>query len=90
MRRGNRAFLLRVFETLGPSRVRRGPQAARHGWDDCFLGPGAGMAECLNEGDSMIDLIYVLVTVVFFGLMIVYVQGCELLGGDAEGEEKRP
>jgi len=37
----------------------------------------------------MTDLIYVLVTVVFYGLMIAYVRGCELLGGDGEGEEKR-
>lgn len=37
----------------------------------------------------MMDLIYVLVTLLFFGLMVWYVLGCELLGGDAEGEEKR-
>jgi hypothetical protein len=37
----------------------------------------------------MIDVIYVLATVVFFVLMVAYVRGCELLGGDAEGEEKR-
>ena len=37
----------------------------------------------------MMDLIYVLVTVVFFVLMVAYARGCELLGGDAEGEEKR-
>lgn len=37
----------------------------------------------------MTDLIYIVVTVLFFGLMVAYVHWCELLGGDAEGEEKR-
>jgi hypothetical protein len=38
----------------------------------------------------MMDIVYIVVTVLFFALMIAYVRGCELLGRDAEGEEKRP
>jgi hypothetical protein len=34
------------------------------------------------------DIIYLVVTVVFFGLMVAYLYGCERLGGKAE-EEKR-
>lgn len=37
----------------------------------------------------MTDVIYLVVTVVFFGLMVAYLYGCELLGGEAD-EEKRP
>ncbi|MBI4500549.1 MAG: hypothetical protein HY700_05250 [Gemmatimonadetes bacterium] len=40
---------------------------------------------------AMLDLVYVLVTVVFFRLMILYVRGCERLGRDDAGkEEERP
>jgi hypothetical protein len=42
MRRANQAFLMRVFETLGPNRVQRGLQATGHGWDDCFLAWACG------------------------------------------------
>lgn len=38
----------------------------------------------------MMDIVYLVVTLVFFGLMVAYLYGCELLGGDADGEEKRP
>ena len=51
MRRGNRAFLMRVFQTLGPSRVRRGLQATGHGWDSCFLAWACG--ELPNEALPM-------------------------------------
>ena len=34
----------------------------------------------------MRDVLYVLATLVFFGAMIAYVRGCEVLGRDATGE----
>ena len=41
----------------------------------------------------MIDLIYIGITVLFFGLMLLYVAGCERLGRTADveraGEESR-
>jgi hypothetical protein len=36
----------------------------------------------------MIDLLYLLVTAGFFGLMLAYVRGCRRLGGDASGERE--
>jgi hypothetical protein len=36
----------------------------------------------------MLDVIYVLTTIVFFALMLAYVRGCERLGKDASGEER--
>lgn len=38
----------------------------------------------------MRDVLYILLTVAFFGLMLAYVRGCERLGRDATGEEERP
>jgi len=38
----------------------------------------------------MLDVVYVAVTLAFFGLMIAYVRGCERLGRDGTGEEERP
>ncbi len=38
----------------------------------------------------MLDVVYVLVTVGFFGLMLAYVRACEHLGKDGTGEEERP
>jgi hypothetical protein len=39
----------------------------------------------------MIDLIYVLGTIGFFALMLLYVRGCERLGGDTtDHTEHRP
>lgn len=38
----------------------------------------------------MLDLVYMLVTVAFFGLMLACVRGCEQLGRDSTGEEERP
>ena len=38
----------------------------------------------------MNDLAYIILTVAFFGLMLVYVRGCERLGRDAATEEERP
>lgn len=42
----------------------------------------------------MIDLIYIIVTIAFFGLMIAYVAGCARLGraatDEAINEETRP
>ena len=37
----------------------------------------------------MLDIVYIAVTVAFFGLMIAYVRGCERLGRDATGEQDR-
>lgn len=42
MRRANRAFLIRVFQALGPERVRWGLQAVGHDWDQCFLARACG------------------------------------------------
>lgn len=38
----------------------------------------------------MLDLVYVAVTVVFFGLMLAFVRGLEVLGRGALGEEREP
>ena len=39
----------------------------------------------------MIDLVYILVTVAFFALMVVYVRACERLGRDTtDPTEKTP
>ncbi len=38
----------------------------------------------------MLDVVYILVTLVFFGLMLAYVRGCEHLGKDGTGEQERP
>jgi hypothetical protein len=38
----------------------------------------------------MLDVVYVLVTLAFFGLMLAYVRGCERLGGEGTGEKERP
>lgn len=38
----------------------------------------------------MLDLVYTLITVVFFALMLWYVRGCALLGPSAvNGDEER-
>jgi len=36
----------------------------------------------------VLDLVYLLLTLTFFGLMLVYVRGCERLGRDVSGEER--
>jgi len=36
----------------------------------------------------VLDLIYILITVAFFGLMLAYVRGCERLGRDATPEDR--
>ena len=39
----------------------------------------------------MIDLLYVLGTVAFFGLMLAYIRACQGLGRDgAPGEDRTP
>jgi hypothetical protein len=38
----------------------------------------------------MRDAIYILVTVVFYGLMLAYAAWCERLGQGGAGEEDRP
>ena len=39
----------------------------------------------------MIDLVYILVTIAFFALMLVYVRACERLGRDTtDSTEKTP
>ncbi len=47
------------------------------------------------SASTMIDLLYLLLTIVFFALMLAYVSGCERLGrqpaGDIDdGKEQRP
>jgi hypothetical protein len=37
----------------------------------------------------MLDVVYVVLSVVFFGVMIAYVRGCEALGRDVAGEESQ-
>ena len=37
----------------------------------------------------MLDVVYVIGTVAFFGLMLAYVRACERLGHDAEHREDR-
>ncbi len=36
----------------------------------------------------MLDIIYVVITVVFFGLMLGYVRACERLGREETGEDR--
>ena len=36
----------------------------------------------------MLDLIYILLTIVFFGLMLGYVRGCERLGRDTSSDDR--
>jgi len=38
----------------------------------------------------MLDVVYILVTLAFFGLMLAYVLGCQRLGREGTGEEDRP
>ena len=38
----------------------------------------------------MLDIVYIVATLVFFGLMLAYVAGCERLGRDGTGEQDRP
>ncbi len=38
----------------------------------------------------MLDVVYIVVTLAFFGLMLAYVSGCERLGRDGAGEDERP
>jgi hypothetical protein len=38
----------------------------------------------------MTDVVYILVTLAFFGLMVAYVRGCERLGRESDGGERRP
>lgn len=38
----------------------------------------------------MLDFVYIIVTLAFFGLMIAYVRGCERLGKDGTSEQERP
>jgi hypothetical protein len=37
----------------------------------------------------MLDVVYIALTLAFFGLMLLYVRGCERLGKDAAAEEER-
>jgi hypothetical protein len=36
----------------------------------------------------MLDILYIAVTTVFFGLMLAYVRGCERLGREETGEDR--
>ena len=37
----------------------------------------------------MLDVVYVLISVLFFGVMVAYVLGCEALGRGVASEEPR-
>jgi hypothetical protein len=37
----------------------------------------------------MLDAVYVVVTIAFFGLMLAYVRGCEHLGRDSTSEDRQ-
>jgi len=37
---------------------------------------------------AVLDLLYILLTVAFFGLMLAYVRGCERLGREETGEDR--
>ena len=37
----------------------------------------------------MMDLLYVVGTVAFFGLMLAYVRACQALGRNTDGKEER-
>jgi hypothetical protein len=37
----------------------------------------------------MLDVVYIILTVVFFGVMVAYVRGCEALGRDVASEESQ-
>jgi hypothetical protein len=39
------------------------------------------------EEAAVLDIVYIGITVMFFGVMIAYVRGCEALGRDAASEE---
>jgi hypothetical protein len=36
----------------------------------------------------MLDILYIAITIVFFGLMLAYVRGCERLGREETGEDR--
>lgn len=38
----------------------------------------------------MLDVVYIAVTLAFFGLMLLYVHACAHLGKDVSGQEERP
>jgi len=38
----------------------------------------------------MLDIVYIALTLAFFGLMLAYVRGCKRLGREATHEEDRP
>jgi len=38
----------------------------------------------------MLDVFYIALTLVFFGLMLAYVRGCEVLGRRSESEDRAP
>jgi hypothetical protein len=38
----------------------------------------------------VLDIAYIALTVVFFGLMLAYVHGCAALGRRTDGEERAP
>ena len=42
-----------------------------------------------NSRIAMIDIVYILVTVAFFALMLLYVRACERLGRDSTDTTER-
>jgi hypothetical protein len=46
---------------------------------DLFLETARGLKGWLSEGKAMLDLVFVVATVLFFALSILYVHSCERL-----------
>ena len=42
-----------------------------------------------DKEQAVLDVVYIALTLAFFGLMLLYVRGCEHLGKDAAGEGER-
>ena len=42
-----------------------------------------------REGLRVLDMVYIAVTVLFFGLMLLYTHACERLGRSADHEEPK-
>jgi hypothetical protein len=59
---------------------------------ECFIGGSRNGVHDQRGYDRervVLDVIYILVTLAFFGLMLAYVRGCEMLGRESTGEEER-
>jgi hypothetical protein len=48
-----------------------------------------GPTDVVPESD-MLDILYIAITIAFFGLMLAFIRGLEILGRDAAIEEREP